>query len=323
MTCDGLDASKPLVLYLSADDSNSMGSPVQAREALVQWGFAPQGIRTYEFLNYYHIDYDAPPLGELKLFAEGAAGENPGEIDLQLAVRSFDAVTPRRPMNLTFVLDTSGSMEGAPISREQAAVKAIAASLAPGDIVSMVTWNTGNNVVLDGYSVIGASDSVVTGAADKLSADGGTDLHGGLVAGYGLATKNYDPAKLNRVILISDGGANVGITDKDLIALSSEDADKEGIYLVGVGVGPADGYNDRLMDTVTDKGRGRMCISTPRRRRPGCSSIASTRRWRWRRAGCKWSSRCRGISRCRSSMGKNTRRIRRRSSRSIWRPAMR
>ncbi|MEZ4313958.1 MAG: VWA domain-containing protein [Polyangiaceae bacterium] len=256
MTCDGLDASKPLVLYLSADDSNSMGSPVQAREALVQWGFAPQGIRTYEFLNYYHIDYDAPPLGELKLFAEGAAGENPGEIDLQLAVRSFDAVTPRRPMNLTFVLDTSGSMEGAPISREQAAVKAIAASLAPGDIVSMVTWNTGNNVVLDGYSVIGASDSVVTGAADKLSADGGTDLHGGLVAGYGLATKNYDPAKLNRVILISDGGANVGITDKDLIALSSEDADKEGIYLVGVGVGPADGYNDRLMDTVTDKGRG-------------------------------------------------------------------
>jgi Ca-activated chloride channel family protein len=58
------------------------------------------------------------------------------------------------------------------------------------------------------------------------------------------------------VILISDGGANVGVTSADLIALHSEDADQEGIYLVGVGTGPAYGYNDALMDEVTDKGRG-------------------------------------------------------------------
>src|SRR5262245_13081268 len=52
--CSGLDQTKPVVLYLSADDSNSMASPVLARE-LLEAGQAPslESIRTYEFLNYY------------------------------------------------------------------------------------------------------------------------------------------------------------------------------------------------------------------------------------------------------------------------------
>src|SRR5262249_17146401 len=90
-TCDGLDMAKPVVLYLSADDSNSMGSPVVARELLKQ-GSAPSAIRTYEFLNYYHIDFDPLPAPQLKLYAEGDSGATPAEIKLQLGIRSFDAV---------------------------------------------------------------------------------------------------------------------------------------------------------------------------------------------------------------------------------------
>src|SRR5262245_16315947 len=69
--CDGLDQSKPAVLYLSADDSNSMASPVLARE-LIGAGLAPDpaAIRTYEFLNYYRIDYPAPPLGQLSILPQ-------------------------------------------------------------------------------------------------------------------------------------------------------------------------------------------------------------------------------------------------------------
>lgn len=254
-TCDGLDTSKPVVLYLSADDSNSMGSPVQAREVL-RAGYQPGWIRTYEFLNYYRIDYPAPPPSELAIFAEAEDGENPGEIDLQLGIRSFDALVPRRAMTITFVLDTSGSMAGEPMARQIAAVKAIAASLAQGDIVNIVTWNTQNQVVLSGHAVNGPNDPTLLAKANALSANGGTDLHAGLVKGYELAQQHYGQARLNRVILISDGGANVGITDKDLIGNHSQDADKEGIYLVGIGVGEAFGYNDALMDTVTDRGRG-------------------------------------------------------------------
>ena len=81
-------------------------------------------------------------------------------------------------------------------------------------------------------------------------------MHSGLVAGYELADQHYGEQRLNRLVLISDGMANVGVTDKNLIADHSEDGDSEGIYLVGVGVGPYNVYNDVLMDTVTDEGRG-------------------------------------------------------------------
>jgi Ca-activated chloride channel homolog len=120
----------------------------------------------------------------------------------------------------------------------------------------MVTWNTANSVVLSGHRVTRPNDPEVISRADALEADGGTDLDAGLIAGYELAQRHYGPDRINRVVLISDGGANVGVTDEELIALHSEDADREGVYLVGVGTGPAAGYNDYLMDVVTDKGRG-------------------------------------------------------------------
>ncbi len=256
LECEQLDKEKPLVLYLSSDDSNSMGSPALARELLSNGVASNANIRTYEFLNYYRIDYPAPAYGALGIHPQMALGDEEGTYDLQIGVRAFDPIKPRRPMTLTLVLDTSGSMGGVPIARERAVVKAIAKSLAAGDIVNMVFWDTSNNVIMAGHQVTGPNDAKVLKAAEALSASGGTNLNGGLVAGYELATKHYGANRLNRLVLISDGGANAGIIEADLIAKNSADADKEGIYLVGVGTGPAGGYHDTLMDTVTDAGRG-------------------------------------------------------------------
>jgi Ca-activated chloride channel homolog len=255
--CEGLDQTKPVVLYLSADDSNSMASPAHAREILNTFAAPPpKMIRTYEFLNYYRIAYNAPPIGQLSIFPQMADTAVAGEFDLQLGVRSFDAIKPRRPITVTFVLDTSGSMQGTPIQRERAAATAIVKSLMEGDIVSMVTWNTSNNTILNGHVVTGPNDPTVLAAINKLEANGGTNLHNGLVEGYKLAKANYGDQRLNRMVLISDGGANVGVTDEEIIAENSLDADKEGVYLVGIGTGHTGGYNDLLMDVVTDKGRG-------------------------------------------------------------------
>ncbi|WP_437603343.1 vWA domain-containing protein [Sorangium sp. So ce590] len=256
-TCEGLDSSQPVVLYVSADDSNSMSSPVHARE-LLRGGLGPEPwqVRTYEFLNYYRIDYAAPDEGELRVEPQLEPGEEAGTYTLQIGVRAFDPPAQRRPVAVTFVLDTSGSMAGEPMAREKATVRAVAASLSEGDVVNMVTWNTENSVILSGHVVSGPDDPALLEAADELSASGGTDLESGLRVGYGLAQEHYEADRINRVILVSDGGANVGVTSADLIARHAEDADKEAIYLVGVGAGAAPGYNDRLMDTVTDKGRG-------------------------------------------------------------------
>ncbi len=255
VTCDQLDDEQPLVLYLSADDSNSMASPTLAR-ALVQDSSLGMNVRVYEFLNYYAIDYPAPPAGELSIIPQMEASGEGGYYDFQIAVRSFDPPTERRPMTITFVLDTSGSMGGVAIERERAVVTAVAESLQEGDIVNMVTWSTENAVVMSGHTVTGPNDPAVVEQANAIAAGGGTDLNGGLVAGYELANLHYGPNRLNRLMLISDGGANAGVVQPDLIANNSKDGDQEGIYLVGVGTGEAYSYSDTLMDTVTDEGRG-------------------------------------------------------------------
>lgn len=254
MTCAELDPATPATLYLSADDSNSMASPVLARE-LIGHGLRPSSIRTYEFLNYYHVDYPAPETDGIGIFLDGAPGAAPGDTELQIGVRSPNA-GPRRPMTLTLVLDTSGSMDGEPIQRERAAVAALAAELATGDIVNVLTWSDSSNIVLDNHVASGPNDPVLVKIANELVTNGGTDLHSGLVSGYALATESYDPGRLNRLVMISDGGANIGVTDAELIGQKSALGDDEGIYLIGVGAGPGEYYSDALMDTVTDSGRG-------------------------------------------------------------------
>jgi Ca-activated chloride channel homolog len=76
------------------------------------------------------------------------------------------------------------------------------------------------------------------------------------VSGYALAERTRTPGSINRLVLVSDGGANVGVTDKDLIGSKAGSADEDGIYLTGVGVGTGASYRDALMDTVTDVGKG-------------------------------------------------------------------
>ncbi len=256
VSCSDLDPSKPAVLYLSADDSNSMASPAITRRIIKQQaGIVPAGlVRTYEFLNYYNVPFELPAHGDLRVVPQMRPGAADGDMELQIGVQAAAPPSLRRPTTVTLVLDTSGSMSGSPIELTRATIKAIAAQLKQGDIVSAVTWNTGNNVVLSGHAVTGPSDPVLVQMADNLHADGGTDLHSGLVAGYQLAEQHFGNDRINRVVLTSDGQANVGVTDETLIGQKADDENKEGIYLVGVGVG--DGVNDTLMDVVTDAGNG-------------------------------------------------------------------
>jgi Ca-activated chloride channel family protein len=145
-------------------------------------------------------------------------------------------------------------MGGFPIERERQVVRAIAAHLRRGDIVSAVVWNTERTVLMDGYAVTGPSDRRVLDLADRLAADGGTDVNAGLRFGYDLARRHHDARKQNRVVFISDGQANAGETEVSTIADAARDGDAEAIYLVGVGVGH--GYDDTIMNELTDAGRG-------------------------------------------------------------------
>ena len=254
--CD-LPVLEPQILYLSADDSNSQASPVIARWMIREGMAVPWTVvRTYEFLNYYDLSYPPPQAGHVGVTAQMMPDPaEEGLYRMQIGVQSsLLEMEHRRPLNLTFSLDTSGSMAGGPLQRLKSVCRAIALNLRAGDVVSMVTWNEEQNVVLESHVVTGGADPVLRTAIDRLVANGTTDLHGGLVKAYELAWNNVHDGWLSRVVLVSDGQANTGITDEDLIAQHADDEEREGIYLVGVGTG--NGYDDRLMDTVTDKGKG-------------------------------------------------------------------
>ncbi|HVH97407.1 MAG TPA: VWA domain-containing protein [Enhygromyxa sp.] len=255
--CNDVD---DVVLYLSPDDSNSMSSPVQIRErVLIDDASSISGVpvRVWELMNYYTFPYPPAEDGQLALHAAMVAVE--GETStwaLQLAVSSEVMTPEERPaMNVTLVLDTSGSMEGEPIELLKATSRVIASQLQQGDTVSVCEWDTENVWTLGGYAVTGPNDPTVLDVIDAVAAGGGTDLNGGLVSGYQLAQEVFDIEMLNRLVLISDGGANAGVTDVELIAQNAAYGGSDGIYLVGVGVGDS-GYNDRLMDDVTDAGKG-------------------------------------------------------------------
>ncbi len=249
-----------VTLYLSPDDSNSMSSPVQARASVLgSWGgLGSVDIRPWEFLNYYGFDYPAAEPGSVGVHASMLADpELPGEYLLQIGIASEAMANDRRPpMNLTFVLDTSGSMAGVSLEMMQESCRRIAGNLGEGDVVSMVTWDTDNAIVIANHMVGGPDDPTLLAAIDGLQAGGGTNLHAGLVAGYGLAEAAHRPGVVSRVLLVSDGGANVGITDVEVIAAHAGGQGEDGIYLVGVGVGSPQTYNDALMDAVTDAGKG-------------------------------------------------------------------
>jgi Ca-activated chloride channel family protein len=259
------DTENETVLYLSADDSNSMAGPVIARQA-IQMGTRVTGpIRIYEFLNYYEFDYEAAEEGTVRVSAQVRPTETdltpevPGDelFDLQIGVRAPDIdVAHRRPVNLTLSLDTSGSMTDWSIELVRQSCLALAHSLRAGDIISIVTWNHTQAVVLESHAVTGRNDPVLVDECEGLEADGTTDLHAGLVTASRLARENFSEDLINRVILMSDGGANTGVTDNDLIAEAANDAEGEAIYLMGVGMDVPSEYRDDLMNAVTDAGKG-------------------------------------------------------------------
>jgi len=255
------DTTAPAVLYLSADDSNSQASPVIARAIIEKGHIVPANkIRTYEFTNYYQIDYAYPDAGRINIVPQLKArtnGDYEGEYVLQIGAQSHRQTRDQgRPLNIVLSLDTSGSMEGSSISLLRDVCRAIAGKLREGDVISIVRWESSASVALESHVVDGPNDALLLDIINGLSADGSTNLHAGLVTAYRLAEENRD-GRLSRVVLISDGQANTGITDIELIAQYADDSETEGIYLVGVGVGDPDEYfHDYLMDSVTDAGKG-------------------------------------------------------------------
>ena len=161
---------------------------------------------------------------------------------------------------------------------------------------------TTRDVILDGYTVTRPNDPVLLDAFEALEAGGGTDLNAGLTYGYYYADTNRSEDMVNRIVLVSDGGANAGVTEADIIANYAGNRDEDGIYM---GSRVRRLPTTRSLDTVTDVGRGASIYADHRLGWKTTAPTSSTR-WTWSPATCRCVSTYRPVSRSCASRARNS-----------------
>ncbi|MFI6733377.1 von Willebrand factor type A domain-containing protein [Nonomuraea sp. NPDC050451] len=215
---------------------------------------APGEIRPEEWINAFRQDYAPPSDDGFAVHVDGAKLPERDQAILRvgLQTRGSDAAA-RRPANLTFVVDVSGSMaETGRLDLVKSALLKLLEQLAPGDQVSIVSFSD-DAEVLASMTPLTAREEL-RNAVNELTVSGGTNLSAGLVAGYQEASKAFRPAATNRVILLSDGLANQGPTEwRTILGQVKEYAGKQ-VTLLTVGVGRD--YGDELMEQLADNGDG-------------------------------------------------------------------
>ena len=232
------------------------GSFTIGRRFLDEGSLPPrESVRVEEYVNALNYEYDAPRDGLDVVVDGGPSPFNPDNFLVRVGVQAEEIdADERQPVALTFVVDTSGSMDRPDrlgLVRESLAI--LVEELDRDDTVAIVTYSGQSGIVLEPTEV--RERDRILDAIDSMRAGGNTNLQAGLDAGYNLAREAFRDDGVNRVIVASDGLANAGITDVDALAARlRRDADA-GISVVTLGYG-LNGFNDTTMEQLADQGDG-------------------------------------------------------------------
>jgi Ca-activated chloride channel homolog len=214
-------------------------------------------IRVEEFVNFFKQDYPTPRGVAFGIYADGAPSpfSQGKETILRFGIQGYQvSEEDRKPLVLTFVLDISGSMS---IENRLGLVKQslelLVEQLYPDDSVAVVAYGSNARVVLDPTS--GSDRRRILNAIDGLQPEGSTNMQSGLEMGYQIASETFRQDGSNRVVLCSDGVANVGDTTAEGILNSVGDYASRGISLNTYGVGMGN-FNDALLEQLADHGHG-------------------------------------------------------------------
>lgn len=149
----------------------------------------------------------------------------------------------RAPLNVAIVIDKSGSMQGNKIEQAKAATRAALSQLRDDDIVAIVAYDDTVEVLVPATKV--SDRATIERGIQRLHAGGMTALFAGVVKGATEVRKFLSRDRVNRVILLSDGAANVGPASAGELGRLGATLRKEGIAVTTVGLGL--GYNEDLM----------------------------------------------------------------------------
>jgi Ca-activated chloride channel family protein len=211
-------------------------------------------VRTEEFINYFKQSYPQSS-GPFTIDVAGATSEfgNPNYHLLRIGVKANEVSLDRRkPANMVFVVDVSGSMDMENrLGLVKRSLRKLADHIKEGDRVGLVVYGSQGRVI----SELTGDKKKILAAVDELVPEGSTNAEEGITLAYDMMRRSMEPGKINRIILCSDGVANIGNTGADVILKQvKSDADK-GITLTALGFGMGN-YNDVLMEKLADHGDG-------------------------------------------------------------------
>jgi Mg-chelatase subunit ChlD/LysM repeat protein len=221
----------------------------------------PASIRSEEFINAFdYRDPEAAAGQPLAFAAERARYPFAQNRDLlRLSVKAAAVGRPAgRALNLVVLLDISGSMERADrVAIIHEALRVLASQLQPQDTVSVVTFSRTARLWADGISGDKAGETL--DRVGGITPEGGTNLEEAMRLAYATARRHYLANGLNRVVLLTDGAANLGDVDPGGLRQNVETQRKQGIALDCFGVGFED-YNDDLLEQLSSHGDGRYAF---------------------------------------------------------------
>ena len=217
----------------------------------------PAAVRVEEFVNYFRYDYP-PPDGERPFAVAIDAAPSPFDARrhiVRVGVTTRARSTTRRPAaNLVFLVDVSGSMQSPDkLDLAKRSLRILVDNLVDGDTVALVTYAGATQIVLEPTGL--DHEDRIHAAIEDLSAGGSTAMASGIDLAYRVAMKGLRPGALSRVIVLSDGDANVGATSHEAILASIAGKVKEGVTLSTIGFGMGN-YRDATMEQLADKGNG-------------------------------------------------------------------
>ncbi|RZK52898.1 MAG: DUF3520 domain-containing protein, partial [Hymenobacter sp.] len=158
------------------------------------------------------------------------------------------------PANLVFLVDVSGSMQGADrLGLVQAGLRLLVKQLRPQDHVALVAYAGAAGLVLP--PTAGAQQEAILGAIDRLEAGGSTAGGAGLRLAYSVARQYFLKTGNNRVLLATDGDFNVGESSDEAMEQLIVQQRETGVFLTVLGVGRGN-LRDSRMETLADKGNG-------------------------------------------------------------------
>jgi Ca-activated chloride channel homolog len=223
-------------------------------------GRAPpaDSVRVEELINYFDYGYDRPSSASQPFAittAVTASPWGPGRQIVHVALQGYELPeAERRPLNLTFLVDVSGSMGSADkLALAQKSMNLIIDRLRPQDTAAVTFYAEGAGTRLAPTS--GDQKLKLRCAVASLYASGGTAGATGMTNAYDQAQASFARDRVNRILMFTDGDFNVGVTDnlrlEDYVAAKRE----TGIYLSVYGFGRGN-YQDARMQAIAQAGNG-------------------------------------------------------------------